>query len=196
VQSFDIKTLTGQALVDALIARDDRIWQVFLHDLGRMLQGICRKDDLTDDEIDDVAQAVVEKMLDHDCKALRSLSIRDNNQFYGWMRIVISRTALDQVRKHRLRQGKEYECAKKQARDSSVTSTEADRIELRVILENAASELSPIEQTLFWLKYREASDGEMAKITGLPLTTVVKRVSRLKQKLREKLKDIDKILRV
>ena len=188
VQSLENITLTGQALVDALIARDDLTWRAFLHELGPMLMGICRKDELDADQVDDIAQAVVEKLLDRDCRILRELKVVDNKSFFAWLRIVISRTAIDYVRAARIRRDRETKCARAILDESSVVISETERIELRVIMENAASGLTPLDQTILWLKYREVSDTEMARITGLSLAALEKRLSRLKQKVREVLK--------
>jgi RNA polymerase sigma factor (sigma-70 family) len=189
VRSVETETLTGQALVNALIARDDVAWQAFVPDMGRMLRAICLKDDMSDDEIDDVAGAVVEKLLDRDCRILRAISVKDNNTFFGWLRIVIARTALDRVRGKRMKQGKEIKWAEERVEKSKHMPRETDAIELRVIIENAASNLTPVDQTLLWLKYWDTSDSEMARVTGLSLQAVEQRMSRLRKKIREAVPD-------
>jgi RNA polymerase sigma factor (sigma-70 family) len=191
VSMQESQTLTGQDLVNALIARDDSTWRTFLRDIGPMLHGVCFKNLLSDDEFNDLAQMVVEKLLDRDCRILRRLKIKDDKSFYAWVKIVISRTALDYIRTARVRTEREFKWAKNRAHEFEQATPETERIETRAMIEKAALRFPPLDQLLLWLKYEETPDSEMARITGLSITAIEQRLSRLRRKLREILSESD-----
>ena len=184
MQLEETRILTGQALVDAMIARDDSAWRIFLEDFGPLINGLCRTARLDTDEIDDIVQSIMVKLLDHDCRALRHLKVTREG-LYQWFKVVVSRAISDFYRHQRRR--KEHEAEWVELR----FSLEEEKIDFTQMLDSASviddllAGLSDEERTLFWFEYRGVRNSEIVRVLGLQLQTVQKRLSRLRKKLRK-----------
>jgi RNA polymerase sigma factor (sigma-70 family) len=183
VPSIDTQPLIGQAFVDSLITRDSDTWQRFLVEMGPMLKGICNKSNLDDEEADDIAQVVVLKLLEKDCKALRGLKVDSNRAFFAWVKIVISRTVIDHARSLGLRRERESSAAKEQSVMHADPPGPLLGMAVRSELEKVLAEFSALDRTLFWMDFRDVPDAEMARITGAGVAMVQKRLSRMRKKL-------------
>ncbi len=178
----ETQTLAGQALVDAMIALDDAAWRKFLRDVGPLIGGLCRRAKLDEDEIEDIAQTVVLKLLDHNCRVLRQVRV-DKDSLFHWIKVVISHTIVDYLRGSALRAQREARWTEGRKRVAGKGSNAVGDIEAGVDLERVIAGLSDEERTLFWLDYTDISDREIARILGLKLATAQQRLSRLKKKL-------------
>jgi len=184
-----LKLSTGGAIVpvkefvDGLVAQDDLAWREFLHKTGPIIAAVCRKSGLTYDETDDVAQIVVLKLLENNSRVLRKMTLISEESFYGWVKVVASRTTLDYIRGSDIRKGKEFDSGK--ARWNEIfEGFEQDQVEFRVMLEQVVNELSAEERTLFWLDFNDLMDKEISGILGLPLNSVQVKLSRLRKKIK------------
>jgi len=170
---------TVRELVDGLIARDDAVWRVFLQEAGRILQGVGGRAGLDEDEIEDIAQLFVLKLLDGDCRILRALEVKEKG-FWAWVKVVLSHLVIDHVRGVSLRK----EVESKYARERGASSRGSySLVEDRLTLEKVVGELEPLDQMVFWLDYNDLKDSEIAKLTGMSEAAVQQRLSRLRRKL-------------
>lgn len=176
-------TVPVKELVDGLVASDDLAWREFLRATGPIIAAICRKYGLTYDETDDVAQMVVLKLLENNSRVLRQITLISEESFYGWVKVVVSRTALDYIRGSDIRKGREFDSGI--ARWNEVFGDiEQDEVEFRVMIEQVVKGLSAEERTLFWLDFNDLMDKEISGITGLPLNSVQVKLSRLRKKIK------------
>lgn len=182
----DTRILTGQGLVDAMIARDDSAWRIFLEDFGPLINGLCRRARLDTDEIDDIVQSIVVKLLEQDCRALRQVKVT-RESLYKWFKVVVSRAISDFYRHQRRRKEHEAEWAVLRL------SLEEEKIDFTQMLDSASviddllAELTDEERTMFWFEYRGVRNTEIVRVLGLQLQTVQKRLSRLRSKLRKQM---------
>ncbi len=170
-------------LVDGLIARNDGSWREFLRLVGPLIKGLCHRSELSDDEVEDVAQSFVLKLLEKDCRALRGLRIAKEESFYGWVKVVVSRVIIDHAREGEARRDRELRSYGERFGEP-LSGKAASEIETKVMLEQAIKELTPSERTLFRLDYSDLRDKEIARILGVRLDTAQQRLSRLRKKLR------------
>jgi RNA polymerase sigma factor (sigma-70 family) len=178
----ETEKLSGQALVDAMIARDDSAWRVFLADFTPLIAGLCHKVRMTGDDIDDIVQAVVVKLLDRDCRALRKLNVTPGS-LYCWVKVVVSRAIYDYFRKRECRMEHERDWVERMKEADSELVPELEAIESKVDLEIYVRGLSDEERTIFWLEYRGVPSKEIARLLGLSVSAVQQRMSRMKRKL-------------
>ena len=170
-------------LVDGLVASDDLAWSEFLRATGPIIAAVCRKLGLTYDETDDVAQMVVLKLLENNSRALRNLTVMSEEAFFGWVKVVVSRTALDYIRGSDIRKGREFDSG--MARWNEVFGDiEQDEVEFRIMIEQVVKGLSVEERTLFWLDFNGLTDKEISVMVGLPLNSVQVKLSRLRKKIK------------
>mgnify|MGYP000296168029 CR=1 FL=1 len=182
--------LSGQTLIDRMITGDDTAWRTFLEDFGPLIVGLSKRSGLDDDEADDIAQSVVVKLLDRDCRVLRKLKI-EGDSFYGWVKVVVSRAIYDYLRASRRRLERNQAYLTKTIDEGSHILSTTERIEVRVDIEKIVDELSGNEQTLFYLDYRDVPDSEIARILGLSLGAAQQRLSRLRKKIRQIIREMD-----
>jgi len=173
-----------QEWIDRLIARDSDAWHVFLQQIGSMVTGICRRAGLGGDDVDDVAQALVLKLLENNSRALRRLDVTTDEKFFSWVKVVAGRLVLDDIRAGNARQNYEEKWAQERYREI-FSSPINEPIETRVLLENAVTGLPPEDRALFHLDLAGLKHREIGQILGLTLTTVQKRHARMRDRLRE-----------
>ena len=173
-----------QEWIDRLIARDSDAWHVFLQQIGSMVTGICRRAGLGGDDVDDVAQALVLKLLENNSRALRRLDVTTDEKFFSWVKVVAGRLVLDDIRAGNARQNYEEKWAQERYREI-FSSPINEPIETRVLLENAVTGLPPEDRALFHLDLAGLKHKEIGQILGLTLTTVQKRHARMRDRLRE-----------
>ncbi len=171
-------------LVDGLIARDDSVWRKFLVASGPFINGVCRKHGLDHDEIEDISQTFVLRLIENDCRILRSASFDSINGFYGWAKVVMTRIILDYIRKGDSRKAREQVRGRAHLK-KSLAADGAAELEFNMKVEEITSQLTKQEHTTFWFIYNGLKSHEIARISGLTTVTIQKRVSRLKKKLRE-----------
>jgi len=176
-----------EQIVNGLIARDDTAWMTFLGMLGPIIDSACRKAGLNADEREDIAQIAVVKLLERDSKVLRKLDITTSDSFFGWLKVVVTRTVLDFVRRKGNRDRQEFTWAVDHWRNAVEGEGFGDGIEQGVIIEKAVSMLNESEKTLFRLDYNGLKDKEIADILGIKLGTLQQRLSRLRHKIRSSL---------
>ena len=170
--------------IDRLIAGDGDAWRDFLRRIGPLVCSICRRAGLSGDETEDVAQSLVLKLLDHNRRLLRKINIGSEESFFAWIKVVVSRTIVDEKRDDRVRRGHEVEWA--EDRYGEIFSSPIDDpIEIRVTLESAVDRLAPEERTLFELERSGLMDKEIARLLGLQLEAVQQRQSRMRKRLKE-----------
>jgi len=166
-----------------MIAHDSESWRMFLVAVGPILRGLCRRSGLSDDEIEDIAQSLVLRLLEQDCKALRQVTVEDEDKFFGWIKVVASRIVIDYVRHSSVIHGRDIQFG--ESRWEEIMSADGTGvIERRIMLEDAAKKLTDEEQTLFWLEYGGLKDKEIATILGIELLATQQRLSRLRKKLK------------
>jgi RNA polymerase sigma factor (sigma-70 family) len=173
-----------QEWIDKLIARDSDAWRIFLQQIGPMVMGICRRSGLGGDYIDDTAQALVLKLLENNCRALRRLDVTTDEKFFSWAKVVAGRMVIDEIRIGKVRQGYEEKWAEERYRDLFASPIN-DPIEVRVLLDRAAADLPPEDQVLFQLDLAGLKHKEIGLILGLTLTAVQKRHTRMRERLRD-----------
>jgi RNA polymerase sigma factor (sigma-70 family) len=171
-------------MINGLIIKDDGSWREFLNQIGPLMKGICFRAGLNDDETDDIAQIFTLRLLENNCKVLRSYEARDRDSFFRWVKVVISRIVLDYVRLRDLKMDREMESGEKQWRETEFKSLDGDWNTTRLTLEGLSDRLSGDEKVLFWLEYSDLENSEVAGILGISLEAVQKRLSRLRKKLK------------
>jgi RNA polymerase sigma factor (sigma-70 family) len=177
-------TTSLKKLVDGLIAGDDNSWREFLHMAGPIIVSGCRRAGLDRDETDDIAQKVVLKLLEYDCRSIRRLVITTDEAFFGWVKVIVSRTVLDHIRRSGFQRDRETSWAFDKWRDELDAQDVEGRTEKAVLLENAVKQLPDKDQALFWMDAEGLMGKEIARILGTNLNTVQQRLTRLRQKIR------------
>jgi len=170
--------------VDRLIARDSDAWRDFLVQIGPMVKGICKRSDLDADETEDIAQALVLKLLERNCRILRGLEITTAERFFGWIKVIISHLVIDRVRLGKARRNYEEKWARERYRDVLSGSMD-DATEARVFLEIAEKSIGLSDRILLHLDLAGLQDKEIACILGVELNALQKRQSRMRDRLRK-----------
>jgi RNA polymerase sigma factor (sigma-70 family) len=179
-----IQERTVAEIINGLIIKDDESWREFLLQIGPMLKGICFRAGLNDDETDDIVQNFTLRLLENNCRILRSYEVKDRDSFFRWVKVIISRLVLDYVRLTDLKTDREMESGENHWRETEFKSLDGDWNTTRLMLESLTDQLSTGEKVLFWLEYSDLDNSEVATILGISLEAVQKRLSRLRTKLK------------
>jgi len=178
--------VTVRELLDGMIAGDDAAWREFLRKSGPIIGAVCRRAGLNRDETDDVAQRMVLKFLENNSRVLRKVNLVSEESFYGWVKVVVSRTAIDLIRRSERRKGWEFYSGKEQWNEIFESSVH-DGVESKLLVEHAVKDLTGAEKVLLHLDFNDLRDREIAKILDMPVNTVQVKLSRLRKKMRRNL---------
>jgi RNA polymerase sigma factor (sigma-70 family) len=173
------------AFIDSLVARDDAAWRKFLAEIGPLIGAICFSYGLGDEEKEDIAQTVVLKLLDNDCRALRTLNIGYKEHFYAWARVIVVRAALDVVRLEQNRTDREIRWLREKYTELGTSGPQSERIESKTDVENTIRMLPPDDQVLFWMDYEDMPDKDKGRILGISPAAVQQRLTRMRKRLIE-----------
>lgn len=179
-----LKEQSIEDLIYCLIAGEDPSWRMFLRRIGPIIRGQCVQAGLNPDDVDDIAQLFMLKLLEKNCMILRALKIKGSDSFYGWVRVVISRQVVDYLRNRGLKDEREEESGMSYWRNIEYPSRVNDWLDNKLILEKASGELNLGEKLLFWLEYSDLENSEVALILGVTVNAVQQRLTRLRKKLR------------
>ena len=174
---------TLRRLIDGMITGDDDSWRLMLNTIGPIINAVCIRKGLGRDEVEDVAQTFVLRLLENNSRHLRRIKITQPESFFGWVKIVVSRIVLDRLNETNRRQEFESRIGGEKWRDASVTSNPADNAEKRILIENAMQSLKPVDKAIFWLDFNGLKNSEIAMITGVNIQNIQKRLSRMRSKL-------------
>ncbi|MFH1675477.1 MAG: sigma-70 family RNA polymerase sigma factor [bacterium] len=175
--------MSGKDLIDGMIVGDDRSWRLFITETGPIVRSLSLKSGLNEDEMKDIGQSVVLKLLENNCCVLRRLDYREQS-FFGWIKVIISRQIIDYIREREGRIKRESGWTVDNDRIPTRTSIAAEKIELKVSVESASEQLSPEDLMLYKFCVRDVPDFEIARILDLSLNAVQQRMSRMRKRLK------------
>jgi len=188
VQQADT-ALSTAVMINGMVTRDDGSWRAFLDATGPVVKGVCRRAGLSEDEISDVTQILVERLLADNCKILRELDLDAADSLYRWVKVVVSRIVIDQKRREGVRTGRESKWGEVRW-TSSVTKDVTGEIDDRITIETVLSSLDPNDRILLLMDYREMRDAEIAQVLGVSEPAAQQRLRRLRERIRRKFPDL------
>jgi RNA polymerase sigma factor (sigma-70 family) len=166
-----------------MITGNDESWRTMLVLVGPVIKSICRRAGLDPDEIDDVAQTFVLKLLENNAIRLRRLRVSGKEPFFKWVRIVVNRIVMDGFRDRYIRIGLEQTAGESIWAERIRRSRVLDDVERKVLIDQALSTLKPVDKAIFWLDFFGLKDSEIAEKTSLEKSIVQKRLSRLRERM-------------
>jgi len=194
---MDLQNLSNQELIQRCVASDQVVWTEFLRRFERpismvVIRTLRRRLRPTPTLVEDLVQNTYLKLLDDDCKALRTFKAQHENSIYGYLQVMASNITQDYLRKldakkrdSRVEQDIE-ELPPDLISDSSASREAEHRTEIRQVEERLKRITTGTEQEIFWLYNRWGLTAkEISQIFQMNIKSVENMLARILRLLRE-----------
>ena len=194
---MDLQALSNQELIQRCLASDQVVWTEFLRRFERpismvVIRTLRRRLRPTPTMVEDLVQNTYLKLLDDNCKALRTFKAQHENSIYGYLQVMASNITQDYLRKldakkrdSRIEQDIE-ELPPDLISDSSATREAEHRTEIRQVEERLKKITTGTEQEIFWLYNRWGLTAkEISQIFQMNIKSVENMLARILRLLRE-----------
>lgn len=194
---MDLQALSNQELIQRCLASDQIVWTEFLRRFERpismvVIRTLRRRLRPTPTLVEDLVQNTYLKLLDDNCKALRTFKAQHENSIYGYLQVMASNITQDYLRKldakkrdSRIEQDIE-ELPPDLISDSSATRKAEHRTEIRQVEERLKRITTGTEQEIFWLYNRWGLTAkEISQIFQMNIKSVENMLARILRLLRE-----------
>jgi len=194
---MDLQSLSNQELIQRCLASDQVVWTEFLRRFERpismvVVRTLRRRLRPTPTMVEDLVQNTYLKLLDDNCKALRTFKAQHENSIYGYLQVMASNITQDYLRKldakkrdTRIEQDIE-ELPPDLISDSSATREAEHRTEIRQVEERLKKITTGTEQEIFWLYNRWGLTAkEISQIFQMNIKSVDNMLARILRLLRE-----------
>jgi len=194
---MDPRNLSNQELIQRCLAGDQTAWTEFLRRFERpismvVIRTLRRRIRPTPVLIQDLVQNTYLKLLDDNCKALRTFKSQHENSIFGYLQVMASNITQDYLRKldakkrdSRVEQDIE-ELPPDLISDSSAVRQAEHRTEIRQVEERLQRLTTGPEQEILWLYNRWGLTAkEISQIFKMNIKTVENMLARILRLLRE-----------
>lgn len=194
---MDLQALSNQELIQRCLASDQVVWTEFLRRFERpismvVIRTLRRRLRPTPTLVEDLVQNTYLKLLDDNCKALRTFKAQHENSIYGYLQVMASNITQDYLRKldakkrdSRVEQDIE-ELPPDLISDSSASREAEHRTEIRQVEERLKKITTGTEQEIFWLYNRWGLTAkEISQIFQMNIKSVENMLARILRLLRE-----------
>ena len=174
-------------LVKALLSGDTDAWNEISLFIERMLKNVSRRHYIPDDDISDLRQDVLTKLIEDNYRRLHGFSFRC--RLSTWVGSIVNNHLFDHYRSEirRERRNKGFEDFRK---DMAIDTKNDEEMMARISdmekLEEAIESLTPAERRAVRMTYwDDLRPTEISKITGERVSTISSRIVRARIRLRE-----------
>lgn len=194
---MDLQALSNQELIHRCLASDQIVWTEFLRRFERpismvVIRTLRRRLRPTPALVEDLVQNTYLKLLDDNCKALRTFKAQHENSIYGYLQVMASNITQDYLRKldakkrdSRVEQDIE-ELPPDLISDTSASREAEHRTEIRQVEERLKKITTGTEQEIFWLYNRWGLTAkEISQIFQMNIKSVENMLARILRLLRE-----------
>lgn len=194
---MDLQALSNQELIQRCLASDQVVWTEFLRRFERpismvVIRTLRRRLRPTPALVEDLVQNTYLKLLDDNCKALRTFKAQHENSIYGYLQVMASNITQDYLRKldakkrdSRIEQDIE-ELPPDLISDSRAGREAEHRTEIRQVEERLKKITTGTEQEIFWLYNRWGLTAkEISQIFQMNIKSVENMLARILRLLRE-----------
>lgn len=173
-------------IVDALLKGDNTAWEQMSSCVESWLINASQRRYIPDDEIQDLRQEILAKLLENNYKKLQQFSFMC--RLSTWTGSVVQHHLYDHFSAviRREKRNHAFETIRKEIVDHrEITEKIVDEVDLSRLLEKALESLSPSEQVSVRMIYWDGlTPSEAAVITGEKISSITSRLTRAREKLR------------
>lgn len=173
-------------IIDALLKGDDTSWEQMSMCVESWLINASQRRYISDDEIQDLRQEILAKLLENKYKKLQQFSFKC--RLSTWIGSVVQNHLYDHFSAviRREKRNHVFETIRKEIVDHrELTEKIIDEVDLSRLLDKALESLSPSEQVSIRMIYWDGlTPSEASVITGEKISSITSRLTRARDKLR------------
>ncbi|HEX9744498.1 MAG TPA: sigma-70 family RNA polymerase sigma factor [bacterium] len=168
-------------LFESLIRGDSAAWRHFIDRIAPVIRALAAKSNMSGDDVDDLSQKVVVRLIDGNCRALRKFDPA-RGSLHAWVKVIATRILLDQKRHTETRRILHEDLYNEFMVDPGHEFD--DDIATKLLIDNIRSRLQPDERVAFDFIQAGVKPSEFARILGISVDAANQRVRRLKDRIR------------
>ena len=194
---MDLENLSNQELIQRCLTTGQAAWTEFLRRFERpvsmvVIKTLRRRIRPTPTLVEDLVQNIYLKLLDDNCKALRTFKAQHENSIYGYLQVMSSNITQDYLRKldAKKRDSRVEQDIEELPPDLIADSSSARQAEHSTQIKEVEDRIKKIttgtEQEIFWLYNRWGLTAkEISQIFKMNIKTVENMLARILRLLRE-----------